>query len=87
MLKKYLVDKLKILFTVTDSLCYGIETDYFFKDISQDLNQKFDMTNFPKNQEFLQEKAKKVIGMTKDEAGVKIIEELVELMHEGKDNK
>ena len=35
-------DKAKLLFTDTDSLCYEIETDDFFKDISGDIEAKFD---------------------------------------------
>ena len=42
----------KPLFTDTDLLCYEIQTDDFFKDISQDVDQKF-------NLEFQQEKTKK----------------------------
>ena len=42
----------KPLFTDTDLLCYEIQTDDFFKDIFQDVDQKF-------NLEFQQEKAKK----------------------------
>ena len=39
----------KLLFTDTDSLCYEIQTDDFFKDISQDVEQKFDTGNYPKD--------------------------------------
>ena len=39
----------KLLFTDTDSLCYEIQTDDFFKDISQDVEQKFDTSNYPKD--------------------------------------
>ena len=42
----------KPLFTDTDLLCYEIQIDDFFKDISQDVDQKF-------NLEFQQEKTKK----------------------------
>ena len=39
----------KLLFTDTDSLCYEIQTDDFFKDVSQDVKQKFDTSNYPKS--------------------------------------
>ena len=39
----------KLLFTDTDSLCYEIQTDDFFKDVSQDVKQKFDTSNYPKD--------------------------------------
>ena len=39
-------DLLKLLFSDTDSLCYEIESDDFFKDISGDLKKWFDKSNF-----------------------------------------
>ena len=87
----------KLLFTDTDSLCYEIQTDDFFKDISQDVEQKFDTSNYPKDykSEIPTGKNKKVIGMMKDEAGGKIIKEFIGLraklysykMYEGKEEK
>ena len=41
--------KKKTLFTDTDSLCYEIETEDFFQDISGDVDAKFDTSNFEKN--------------------------------------
>ena len=90
-------EKAKLLFTDTDSLCYEIETEDFFKDISNDVHEKFDTSNFEKNHpsNIPTGLNKKVIGMMKDEAGGKIIEEFVGLraklysvkMHEGKEEK
>ena len=87
----------KLLFTDTDSLCYEIQTDDFFKDISQDVEQKFDTSNYPKDHksEIPTGKNKKVIEMMKDEAGGKIIKEFIGLraklysykMYEGKEEK
>ena len=87
----------KLLFTDTDSLCYGIETEDFFKDISGDVKDYFDTSNFPKDHpsEIPVGKNKKVPGMMKDEAGGRIIEEFVGLraklysyrMFEGKEEK
>ena len=72
---------MKLLFTDTDSLCYELETDDFFKDISADVENKFDTSNFEKDHKsgIFYAKNKKVIGMMKDEAGGKIIEEFVGL--------
>ena len=39
-------EKAKLLFTDTDSLCYEIETEDFYKDIAPDVEQKFDTSNF-----------------------------------------
>ena len=41
--------KQKLLFTDTDSLCYEIETDDFFADIADDVEEMFDTSNFEKN--------------------------------------
>ena len=41
--------KAKLLMTDTDSLCYEIQTEDFFKDISMDVKTKFDTSNFPKD--------------------------------------
>ena len=73
--------RMKLLFTDTDSLCYELETDDFFKDISADVEKKFDTSNFEKDHKsgIFYAKNKKVIGMMKDEAGGKIIEEFVGL--------
>ena len=64
----------KLLFSDTDSLCYETQTDDFFKDISKDVDRKFDTSNYPKDYKsgIPTGKNKKVIGMIKDEAGGKI---------------
>ena len=86
----------KLLFTDTDSLCYEIETEDFYKEISEDVEKGFDTSNFPKDHPSgIQGKNKKIPGMMKDEAGGKIIEEFVGLraklysykMFEGKEEK
>ena len=38
----------RLLFTDKDSLMYEIETEDFYKDISSDVQDKFDTSNFPK---------------------------------------
>ena len=40
--------KAKLLFTDTDSLMCEIETEDFYKDISPDVRDKFDTSNYPK---------------------------------------
>ena len=73
--------KAKLLFTDTDSLAYEIETDefYMYKDISEDVKDKFDTSNFPKDHPSGIPTGinKKVIGVVKDEASGKKIEEFV----------
>ena len=80
-IKKKYGEKAKLLFTDTDSLAYEIETEDFYKDISEDVEAKFDTSNFPKNHPsgIPVGVNKKVIGMFKDECGGKNLQEFVEL--------
>ena len=90
-------DKVKLLFTDTDSLMYEIETEDFFKDISGDVKDRFDTSDYPENHPSGIPTGinKKVLGMFKDEAGGKIIKEFVGLraklysfkMDEGEESK
>ena len=74
--------KAKLLFTDTDSLCYmyEIQTEDFFKDISGDVEDYFDTSNFPKDHpsEIPVGKNKKVPGMMKDEAGGRSLKSLLD---------
>ena len=74
-------DRAKLLFTDTDSLAYEIKTDDFYADISSDIRSWFDTTDYPKDHPSGIETGinKKVIGMFKDEAAGKQIEEFVGL--------
>jgi hypothetical protein len=45
-------DDAKLLFTDTDSLCYEINTEDFFKDISGDVYEMFDTSNLGKSATF-----------------------------------
>ena len=74
-------ERAKLLFTDTDSLAYEIETEDFYKDISDDITTKFDTSNYPKiHPSGIQTGVnKKVIGMFKDEACGKQISEFVGL--------
>ena len=74
-------DKAKLLFTDTDSLMYEIETEDFYKDISGDVKDRFDTSDYPENHPsgIPTGENKKVLGMFKDEAAGKIIKEFVGL--------
>ena len=78
-IKKKYGEKAKLLFTDTDSFAYEIETEDFYKDISEDVEAKFDISNFPKRHPLYSTKNKKVIGKFKDECGGKIMQEFVGL--------
>ena len=71
----------RLLFTDTDSLCYEIKTEDFFKDISNDVHEKFDTSNLGKSHPsgIPTGVNKKVIGMMKLETGAKLIGEFVGL--------
>ena len=74
-------DKAKLLFSDTDSLMYEIHTEDFYKDITGDVKNKFDTSDYPENHPSGIPTGinKKVLGMMKDEAGGKIIKEFVGL--------
>ena len=74
-------NKAKLLFTDTNSLMYEIETEDFYKDISGDVKDRFDTSDYPENHPSGIPTGinKKVLGMMKDEAGGKIIKEFVGL--------
>ena len=90
-------DKAKLLFTDTDSLMYEIQTEDFYKDISEDVKHRFDTSDYPPNHPsgIPSGVNKNVLGMFKDEAGGKVIDEFVGLraksysykMFEGKESK
>ena len=89
--------KAKLLFTDTDSLMYEIQTEDFYKDISGDVKDRFDTSDYPENHPSGIPTGinKKVLGMFKDEAAGKIIKEFIGLraklysfiMEDGKENK
>ena len=77
-------EKVKVLYSDTDSLILEIHTDDFFKDISNDVEEWFDTSGIPKDHFAVKDgfpvgKNKKVLGKFKDEAAGKIIREFVGL--------
>ena len=72
-------NKAKLLFTDTDSLMYEIQTEDFYADIASDVNEWFDTSEYPTGLPIKAGINKKVIGMFKDEACGKQIEEFVGL--------
>ena len=73
-------DRAKLLFTDTDSLCYHVRTDDFYKDMKTDAD-KYDMSNFqhPATKQFFDKTNKKVVGKFKDETDGMPIREYVGL--------
>ena len=72
-------NKVKLCYMDTDSLIMNIKTNDFYKDISYDIDKRFDTSNYECNRPLPTGKNKKVIGLMKDELGGKIITEFVTL--------
>ena len=69
-------NKVRLCYTDTD---INIKTNDFYKDISQDVNERFDTSNYTFDRPLPKGKNKKVIGLMKDELGGGIITEFVTL--------
>ena len=63
----------------TDSFIMNIKTEDFYKDIANDVEKRFDTSNYEVNRPLPTGKNKKVIWLMKDELGGKIITEFVTL--------
>ena len=73
--------KAQLLFTDTDSLAYEIRTKDFYKDINDDVREKFDTSDYPSDHPsgIITGVNKKVIGKFKDEVAGKQITHFVGL--------
>ena len=80
-IKKKYRDKAELMFTDTDSLLYQIHTYDFYKDISHDILDKFDTSDYPHDHPsgIPVGLNKKVIGMFKDEVAGKQITHFIGL--------
>ena len=72
-------NKVKLCYMDTDSFIMNIKTNDFYKDISYDLDKRFDTSNYEVNRPLPTGKNKKVIGLMKDKLGGKVITEFVTL--------
>ena len=72
-------NNVKLCYMDTDSFIMNIKTEDFYKDISNDVKKRFDMSNYEVDRPLSTGKNKKVIGLMKDELGGKIITEFVTL--------
>ena len=77
--KKKYGDMVKLCYMDTDSLIINIKTKNFYKDIAQDVEERFDTSNYDVDRPLPKGKSKKVIGLMKDELGGGIITEFVAL--------
>ena len=69
----------KLCYMDTDSFIINIKTNDFYKDISNDVENRFDTSNYEVNRPLPTGKNKKIIGLMKDEIGGRIITEFVTL--------
>ena len=72
-------DNVKLCYMDTDSFIIHIKTEDFYKDIANDLEKRFDTSNYEVNRPLPTVKNKKVIGLMKDELEGKIMTEFVAL--------
>ena len=66
-------NNVKLCYMDTDSFIMNIKTEDFYKDIANDVEKRFDTSNYEVNRLLPTGKNKKVIGLMKDELGEKII--------------
>ena len=72
-------DNVRLCYMDTDRFIMNIKTNDFYKDISDDVDNGFDTSNYGVNRRLLIGKNKKVIGLMKDELGGEIITEFIAL--------
>ena len=78
-MKPKYANNVKLCYMVMDSFIMNIKTNDFYKDISNDVENRFDTSNYEVNKPLPTGKNKKVIGLMKDELVGKIITEFVTL--------
>ena len=72
-------DNVKLCYMDTDSFKMPIKTEDFNKDIANDVEKRFDTSNYEVDRPLPTGKNKKVIGLMNDELGGKIMTEFVAL--------
>ena len=78
-MKPKYANNVKLYYMDTDSFIMNIKTNDFYKDISNDVENRFDTSNYEVNRPLPIGKNKKIIGLMKDELGGKIITKFVTL--------
>ena len=78
-IKPKYVEKVKLCYMDTDSLIVYIKTDDIYKDIAEDVETRFDTSNYELDRPLPKGKNKKVIGVMKVELGGNITIKFVRL--------
>ena len=66
-------DNVKLYYMDTDSFIMHIKTKHLYEDIANDVEKRFDTSNYEVNRPLPIGKNKKVIGLRKDESGGNIV--------------
>ena len=72
-------NNVKLCYMDTDSFIMSIKTEDFYKDVANDIEKRFDTSNYEVDRPLPTGKNKKVIGLMKDELGGRIITEFAAL--------
>ena len=72
-------NNVKLCYTDTDSFIANIKTEDFYEDIANDVEKRFDTSNYEIDRPLPTGKNKKVIGLMKDELGEKIMTKFIAL--------
>ena len=72
-------DRIKLSYIDTDSLILFIKTEDFYKIIADDVQKRFDTSNYKLDRPLPTGKNKKAIGLMKDELGGRIMIEFIAL--------
>ena len=72
-IKPQYLNNAKLCYMGTDSFIIYIKTENVDEGIADDVKKRFDKSNYEANRPLLTRKNKKVIGLTKDELGGKIM--------------
>ena len=72
-------NNVKLFYMNTDNFIMNIKTKDFYKDITNDVEKRFDTSNYECDRQLPTGKNKKVIGLMKDELGGRVITEFVAL--------
>ena len=72
-----MVKKNKLCYIDTDSFIINLKTEDIYKDIPEDVETRFDTSNYEIDRPLLKGKNKKVIRLTKDELGRQVMKKFV----------
>ena len=75
--KSKYVENAKLCYMDTDTFIVYVKTDDIYKNISEDVETRFDTSNFEINVPLPTGRNKKVIGLMKDELAGQIMKEFV----------